>query len=198
MTMTTHDRQVLTGVLIPIRSFEDALSRLNGVLDHEGRVRLMRTLAQRVLEAAKGLPVWVVTDDPEVAEWASHQGAVPLGVERSGLTESVSAAFEVMRRGGFDRVIIAHADLALVDDLTGMDGPGISIAPDRHRDGSNVMCIPADSGFRFAYGPGSFDRHVAEARRLGLPVRVVDDPTLAIDIDEPADLSFVETYEELE
>jgi 2-phospho-L-lactate guanylyltransferase len=196
--MTTEDRRPLTGVLVPIRSFDDAKSRLNDVLDHEGRIRLMRTLAQRVVEAARGLPVWVVTDDAEVAEWASHHGAVPLGVDRSGLSESVSAAMEVMRRRGFDRVIIAHADLALVDDLTGMDGPGVSIAPDRHRDGSNVMCIPAGSGFRFAYGPGSFDRHVAEAKRLGLPVRVVDDPTLAIDIDEPADLSFVETNEELE
>lgn len=198
MTTTTDDREPLTGVLVPIRSFDDALSRLSGVLDHAARARLMRTLAQRVVEAAKDLPVWIVTDDPDVAEWASDQGAVPLAVERSGLTESVSKAVEVLRRRGLDRVIVAHADLALVDDLTGMDGPGVSIAPDRRQDGSNVICIPADSGFRFAYGPGSFDRHVAEARRLDLPVRVVDDPTLAIDIDEPADLSFVEAQEELE
>jgi 2-phospho-L-lactate guanylyltransferase len=198
VTTTTDDREPLTGVLVPIRSFDDALSRLSGVLDHAARARLMRTLAQRVVEAARDLPVWIVTDDPDVAEWASDQGAVPLAVERSGLTESVSKAVEVLRRRGLDRVIVAHADLALVDDLTGMDGPGVSIAPDRRQDGSNVICIPADSGFRFAYGPGSFDRHVAEARRLDLPVRVVDDPTLAIDIDEPADLSFVEAQGELE
>jgi 2-phospho-L-lactate guanylyltransferase len=100
---------------------------------------------------------------------------------------------KVLGRRGLDRVIIAHADLAFVDDLTIMDGLGVSIAPDRHRDGSNVMCLPADSGFRFAYGPGSFARHRAEAERLGLAVRVVEDPTLEVDIDDPDDLRFVRT-----
>ena len=34
---------------------------------------------------------------------------------------------------------------------------------------------PTDVDFRFAYGPGSFRRHAAEARRLGLGLRVVRD-----------------------
>jgi 2-phospho-L-lactate guanylyltransferase len=163
------------------------------VLGRAERVELVRKLAQRVVDAARGLPVWVVSEDPTVAEWAIGRGAVPLAVGRSGLDESVSAAMKVLGRRGLDRVIIAHADLAFVDDLTIMDGLGISIAPDRHRDGSNVMCLPADSDFRFAYGPGSFARHRAEAERLGLAVRVVEDPTLEVDIDDPDDLRFVRT-----
>ncbi len=35
--------------------------------------------------------------------------------------------------------------------------------PDRHDDGTNVIALPAALGFRFAYGPGSFRHHVAEA-----------------------------------
>jgi 2-phospho-L-lactate guanylyltransferase len=195
VTTTNDDRRVLTGVLVPIRSFDDAKSRLDEILVPAQRTELMMSLARRVVHAARGLPVWVVSDDPSVSHWATRHGAVPLEVDRDGLDASVAAGVDWIGRRGFDRAIVAHADLALVDDLTPVDAPGFSIAPDRHRDGSNVLCVPTSSGFRFAYGPGSFDRHVAEAERLGLPVRVVDDPTLAVDIDQPDDLRFVETHE---
>ena len=41
----------------------------------------------------------------------------------------------------------------------------------------------------FIYGPGSFRRHGAEARRLGLGLRVVREPLLGYDVDWPADLA---------
>jgi 2-phospho-L-lactate guanylyltransferase len=49
--------------------------------------------------------------------------------------------------------------------------------------------VPIGPPFDFAYGPGSFRRHVAEARRRGYGVRVVREPTLAFDVDVPADLA---------
>ena len=51
-----------------------------------------------------------------------------------------------------------------------------------------VLSVPVDVPFRFAYGPGSFRRHAAEARRLGLGFRVVRDPELAFDVDVPDDV----------
>ncbi|CAB4957794.1 unannotated protein [freshwater metagenome] len=48
--------------------------------------------------------------------------------------------------------------------------------------------IPTDSGFVFSYGPSSFQRHQAEAKRLGLEVRVIRDDRLAWDVDRPEDL----------
>ena len=58
----------------------------------------------------------------------------------------------------------------------------------RRDDGTNVVAVPARAGFTFSYGPGSFQRHGAEARRLGLAVCVVREPGLAHDVDVPADL----------
>ena len=46
-----------------------------------------------------------------------------------------------------------------------------------------------EAGFTFSYGPGSFARHGAEAHRLGLALRVVREPSLAHDVDLPADLA---------
>jgi 2-phospho-L-lactate guanylyltransferase len=88
-------------------------------------------------------------------------------------------------------VVVAHADLpqaAGLADLAGEPGDPVTLVPDRADDGTNVAVVPAAAGFRFAYGPGSFGRHVAEARRLGLGPRVVRRADLAWDVDEPDDL----------
>jgi 2-phospho-L-lactate guanylyltransferase len=43
-----------------------------------------------------------------------------------------------------------------------------------------------------AFGPGSRDRHVANARAEGGHPRVVEVPTLALDVDTPDDLRELE------
>ena len=65
---------------------------------------------------------------------------------------------------------------------------GVTLVPDHDDNGTNVICVPGDTGFTFSYGPGSFARHGAEARRLGLPLRVVREPSLSHDVDLPGDL----------
>ncbi len=177
-----------TAVVVPIRSFDGALSRLATVLGATARKLLMRLMAEQVVAAAQGLPVYVATDDAEVAAWASQVGASTLRAGRPGLTTAVTSAVQYLTGNGTERVVIAHADLALARTLLGAVGPGLTIVPDRHRDGSNVVCVPTGRGFRFSYGPHSFERHVTEAQRLGLPVTVVDDLELATDIDHPVDL----------
>jgi 2-phospho-L-lactate guanylyltransferase len=69
------------------------------------------------------------------------------------------------------------------------DVDGVTLVPDRHGDGTNVIVIPTDSGFVFSYGPASFARHHAEAQRLGLDVRVIHNDRLAWDVDRPDDLT---------
>ena len=66
--------------------------------------------------------------------------------------------------------------------------------PCHHDDGTPVLSIPtaAAATFAFAYGPGSFRRHVAAARAAGLAVRVVRDPALAFDVDTVDDVATLE------
>jgi 2-phospho-L-lactate guanylyltransferase len=70
------------------------------------------------------------------------------------------------------------------------DFPGVTLVPDRRLDGTNVLAVPTEVGFGFAYGPGSFTRHRAEAQACGLPARIVRDDRLAWDVDLPADLAW--------
>lgn len=182
----TLDRD--TAVIVPIRSFAGALSRLRGVLDAPRCRELMMLMAGRVVAAADGLAVYVASDDAEVGEWAERLAATVIRVGRPGLSAAVTATTERAASDGFERVVVAHADLALAESLRPAVGPGLTIAPDRRRDGTNVLCVPTSAGFRFAYGIGSFARHVTHAREIGLAVNIVDDARLAVDIDNPEDL----------
>lgn len=186
--MSPSARSDDTVVLVPIRSFDDAKTRLAGRLDAGARRRLVQRMAARVVAAAGSMPVRVVSDDPEVTAWATVHGATPLAVGVNGLNAAVTAAVEAVTSAGAGRVIVAHADLPFARDLHRVSGHGIAIAPDRARDGSNVVNVPTGVGFRFAYGPGSFERHCDEAMRLGLPFTIVDASDLAWDVDDPADL----------
>jgi 2-phospho-L-lactate guanylyltransferase len=147
-------------------------------------------MAERVIAAAHPFPVAVVCDDLEVAGWARRLGAWVVSEPGCGLNGAVEAGVEYLAAAGVTRVIVAHADLPLATELGwAAEHPGVTIVPDRRDDGTNVLCIPAAAGFRFAYGPASFLRHCREAERLGLEIRVVREPTLGWDVDVPADLT---------
>jgi 2-phospho-L-lactate guanylyltransferase len=106
----------------------------------------------------------------------------------------VEAGVDHLLANGVTQVTVAHADLPRATALALVgEASGITLVPDRHGNGTNVIALPADAGFRFSYGPGSFARHRAEAERLGLPLRVLDRPDLAYDVDEPADVVPVAT-----
>lgn len=189
MLGVSEDRPGSAAVLIPVKAFGSAKRRLSPALDAPDRRRLARDMAGQVLLAAGSLPVAVVCDDPEVADWARQRGARVISEPGRGLNGAVAEGVHQLAAAGFEKVIIAHADLPLARDFAWVAGfDGVTIVPDRHDDGTNVLGVPATSGFRFAYGPGSFSRHVDEAQRLGLPVRIVREAHLGWDIDVPADL----------
>ena len=178
-------------VVVPVKGFAGAKARLAPVLTTEERVALVRSMAERVLEAAGPLPVMVVCEGDDVATWARSRGASVLRDPGLGLSGAVEHAVRCVAAEGSTQVIVAHADLPLADDLGRVaDFPGVTLVPDRRADGTNVACVPAASGFRFSYGPGSCSRHAAEAHRLGLPLRFAYEPLLAWDVDVPADLAF--------
>jgi len=176
-------------VLVPIKAFHEAKRRLDHALSAPERAALARAMAQRVLDAAHPLPVVVVCDDLDVADWARERGALVVWEPGRGLNGAVEAGVDALRDAGVTQVTVSHADLPRATGLADVgDAPGITLVPDRYGNGTNVIALPVDTGFRFSYGPGSFARHRAEAERVGLAVRVLDLPDLAWDIDEPADV----------
>jgi 2-phospho-L-lactate guanylyltransferase len=181
--------RVQTVVLVPVKAFADAKARLAGVLDDEQRHQLARWTAARVLAAAGELPTFVACDDSEVASWAAERGAGVLWHPGVGLNAAVDDSVAELRARGVDHVVVAHGDLARPHALAGLIAEGVvTLVPDRHDDGTNVIALPTGAEFRFSYGPGSFRRHLSAIVASGQSVRVCRDPMLALDIDTPADL----------
>lgn len=183
-------------VVLPVKAFAQGKLRLAAALEPTARAALARAMATVVLHAAGPLPVVVVCDDDEVRGWAEEEGATPLWTPGLGLNGAVGAGMRHLAELGVGRAIVAHADLPLATDLTWLAlVDGITIVPDRHLDGSNVVSLPTDIGFRFAYGPGSCARHLDEAGRLGVSAQLAPDAALGWDVDVAADLDVPAPFE---
>ena len=186
-----HILGLSVAVLVPVKAFTEAKVRLAPALGPSARVRLVQTMAECVVRAAGNLPVSVVCDDPEVAAWAKAQGASVVWAPERGLNGAVQQGVTALAAEGASQVVVAHADLPLAADLGAVAAfHGVTLVPDRHDDGTNVVCVPTHAEFHFSYGPGSLARHTAEVLRLGLPLRVMREPLLAWDVDVPSDLDW--------
>lgn len=176
-------------LLVPVKAFHEAKSRLAESVVSPGRAALARSMATAVLRAGKQLRTAVVCDDERVARWAAGNGAMTLWKPGRGLNGAVTEAVNDLGEAGFVRVVVAHGDLPLAQSFASLaDLDGITLVPDRRGLGTNVISLPTGSGFGFSYGPSSFARHLAEAKRVGIAARVVADENLSLDIDTPQDL----------
>ena len=189
-------------MLIPVKGFRLAKGRLADRLSDTERHELARTMASQVVKAAGSLPVRVVCDNDEVADWARAVGAEVLWIDADGLNPAISAAVAALESDfdldvdGSGHVVVAHADLPHAQTLAGLAETGtVTIVPDRHLDGTNVMALPLGTGFEFHYGPGSFRAHCTEALRRGLNLRVRRIADLEFDIDTPDDLDAADLIE---
>jgi len=183
-------------VLVPVKAFTRAKVRLAPDVSPEERQALARRMATSVVHAANPLPVAVVCDDAEVAEWVEEVGARLIWTPDTGLNGAVSEGVRQLAEDGVKHVVVAHSDLPLAQTFEPIASwPGVTIVPDRHRTGSNVVAVPTSAGFQFSYGANSYRRHVQEAMRVGRGLRIVHDPSLAWDVDYPGDLVLPESKE---
>ena len=64
----------------------------------------------------------------------------------------------------------------------------VVVAPDRREEGTNALLVKPPGLIEFAFGVGSFARHLRLAAQAGAHVREYRSPTLALDVDLPEDL----------
>jgi 2-phospho-L-lactate guanylyltransferase len=153
-------------------------------------------MADRVLHAAAGHAVAVVTSAPEVVAFARERHCEVLA-DPGSLDAAADAGRAWATGKGLARYAIAHGDLPLVRSFDAIlddgDASVAVIVPDHRDDGTPALSLPAAVPFAFSYGPGSAARHIDEARHRGLEVRVLHDPQLGFDVDVAEDLAALAT-----
>jgi 2-phospho-L-lactate/phosphoenolpyruvate guanylyltransferase len=187
-------------VIIPVKPLVRAKSRLSVVLSPEERSKLAETLLRHVLDVVRSVPqvngTLVISRDTKVLAIARDYGAHT--VQESGapeLNNALMRATQVVASWKAGAVLVLPADLPLVnqEDVRSMIelgrlGQTVVIATDEHEDGTNAMLVRPPGLFTYAYGPGSYQRHMAAAKEAGARVKTYSSERLALDIDLPQDL----------
>lgn len=181
--------------VIPAKGFERGKSRLAGALGEE-RSAFARALFEHVLTTALACDAisraLVATDSEEVAALARARGAiVQMDSGTSGLAAVVDRA---LGRVEADAAIVLMADLPLiaVADVAEiarlLETHDVVVAPDRSARYTNALGLAPPTAMATAFGGGdSFRAHRTAA--AGLRLAVLDNPRIALDVDDPADLA---------
>jgi 2-phospho-L-lactate guanylyltransferase len=193
---------VRTLAIVPIKSLANAKQRLGQALERGSRRSLVQAMFSDVLGAlrrAEGVDAIAVVTDDVVAESLAQGDRVavlPDGRE-DGQSHATEVGISYAREQGFSRVLLVPGDTPLINPVEieelllrcARDGIGVAIVPDRHGTGTNALVISPPDAFPPSFGTDSLERHLAIARDAGVVHRVEAVPSLALDIDTPADLA---------
>jgi 2-phospho-L-lactate guanylyltransferase len=188
--------------IVPVKPFSQAKSRLATALKAEAREALAEKLFRHGLsvlqECSELRGVLVVSRDTKALAIARDYKANTLQErESSDLNTALTRAAEVIQLQNAEGILIVPADLPLYtrDDIEeilrqGRYGDVLVIAPDRREDGTNAMLIKPPSSIPFAFGIGSFQRHLALAAQAEVATKIVRREGLALDLDTPDDWAY--------
>jgi 2-phospho-L-lactate/phosphoenolpyruvate guanylyltransferase len=210
---------MIVWAIIPVKPLRDSKSRLTDILSADERADLTSHLLSRTLETLNGVSAiqrtLVVSRDPAVLKIARRHGVSTFGEsDKQDLNLAITRAAHIAMAQQADAVLIIPADLPFinVEDVEMMTAAmvpsngqaangyyyqsrAIIICPDHSNDGTNALLVCPPAGFTFQYGPGSFDRHLAEATRLGMGQRIVHAPGLKFDLDTEEDWATYQAYQ---
>ncbi len=191
--------------VLPLKDFARSKQRLAGLLDEVQRRELVQAMASDVLRVLSRHPevegTLVVSGDPAARRLAQRCGAetiteVDLGAK--GLNPVVQAAVAVLAQRGIDDAMVLHGDLPLITAAEisrliaahrSAPRPALTLATDRHCDGSNGLLCATALAPTFGYGPGSCGWHQEQARLAGMACQVLQLRGIGHDIDTPDDLA---------
>jgi 2-phospho-L-lactate guanylyltransferase len=187
--------------IVPVKPLRLGKSRLSGVLNDNERTVLNRIFLENALDILRATPqighTLVVSRDPAALAIAREFGArTVLEDGTPNLNNALQRATMLARAYEVNGVLILPADLPLlsqpdIEHFIAERGapPSVTIAPDRHKDGTNALLVEPPGLMKYHYGPQSFEAHCRLAQEAGATVNIVYNYNLALDLDTPEDLN---------
>jgi len=183
--------------IVPVKGLRGAKSRLAPVLGPAERAALVRRMLADVLAACGAseavLGTLVVTPDAELAP-----GNVAVLVDAGdGHAAAIALALADPRASGGALVVMADCALATpgaLDRLAAVARP-VALAPARDG-GLNALALRDPRAFAPVFGvPRAAELTAERSRATGYEPAILDEPSLAFDVDEPGDLDALPSLE---
>jgi 2-phospho-L-lactate guanylyltransferase len=189
-------------ILVPVKNLSNAKQRLAAVLDQPSRTELAQTMLLDVLNTLanwKNRPeVGIVTNDPYALELAQRLAftVIPDNVNISE-TDAIEMATRYCESHGVESTLVIPGDIPLIHAselqsiLDGAPEEGTVLSPAGDGRGTNAAFRRPAGLFPLRFGNDSFKPHFAAAKATGKPCVVLSFPGIAMDVDNPADLSLL-------
>ena len=192
-------------VILPVKRFANAKTRVVAEIGPPGRAAMLRAMLADVLVALDRSReverVILVTGEgraEKVAMERAKRSSTPIEVLRDptdrGHSEAATLGIVRAKALGATCSALLPGDCPLLEPgeldsaLSGLGEGTVGVASDRHGTGTNGLILSPADAIGPAFGPGSCERHLDRGRRAGFDARLLDVPSLALDLDTPEDL----------
>ena len=195
-------------VVIPVKSLKNVKSRLSTILSREARHRLTFKMLLDVLQTVKQVKnIWeilVVSSDKKILNFAKDLGVETLQEEKdSGVNSAISCALNHLQYDENSALLILPSDIPLITprDVNvainlGLEKQSITISPSLRFDGTNLLLLNPPKVIPTFYEDDSFHKHVAEAFKRNVKVKLYVSWRIMLDVDETEDLKMLTTIDE--
>ena len=191
--------------IIPIKPLRRGKSRLSSVLSEEKREGLNQYLLTSTLQCLRKINeidnILVVSYDPSALSLARKYGArTVLENRNTNINRALRKATLAAKAFKSSKILVVPADLPLLtgDDLLSVigesgDPPEIVIVPDRKMSGTNMLLINPIGAIKYDFGEWSFRKHIEQAERKKINIKICSRKNLSFDLDLPEDWEFLKT-----
>ena len=192
-------------IVIPVKEFSQAKSRLGKTLSPYHRSTLARRLCERTLRFLEhcfyDYDRLVVTDSSAIGKLAMDYGAMVLEEPiADGLSQAARRAAAWACRKGYPAQLLIPADIVQLEEAeirqlleTHQDEPFVVICP-ANDGGTNALLTSPPDVIPFRLGPRSAEAHRETALRLSLACQVLDLSNLRFDLDTPSDINTLGSF----
>lgn len=187
-------------VLIPVKNPDNAKQRLTSQLSPDQRRNLVWAMLQdvthSVCQSTAPDRVVIVSSSESVIHHAIHHGwDVIQETEQVSESESVDSSAQLLQSQGASALLRLPADIPLlqakdIDSLLNLElQPGSAIlVPSHDQTGTNALLRNPPGAFPSRFGENSLALHQEEAEKKGVQCTIIQNPRIALDLDELPDL----------
>jgi 2-phospho-L-lactate guanylyltransferase len=191
----------MKAILIPVKAFGRSKERLAANYSAEDRAHLAQALCEDMfatVACVKGVDrVYVVSGDDHALAQAKSRGWRTIAEsEQVSESRSVDWASGICASEGVTALLRLPIDIPLataadVEELFSAlePSPCALLVPSRDGTGTNALLRSPPTLFPSHFGPNSFELHLGEAKRCNARTKIIRNPRIALDVDEPDDLA---------